>query len=194
LTGIGAENVTRHGVVMLVVVVGVAGVALAVAVAVAVAVIVVGSRGDGGADLPDHVGVVLQVVDGDTFDLEIGGRTERVRLIGIDTPEIAHAEGGSDDAVDECYGPEARDYLRSELPAGTEVRLSRDIVGRDDYGRLLAYVHRRTDDVFVNEALVAGGYARVMTIEPNDTFHATFVAAARSAHAADRGLWAACTG
>ena len=81
------------------------------------------------------------MIDGDTFDVDIGGRQERVRLIGINTPET-HVEHGPP----ECFGPEAAEYTSSLLPVGTEVRLTRDVVGRDDYGRLLAYVYRRSDD------------------------------------------------
>jgi micrococcal nuclease len=74
------------------------------------------------------------------------------------------------------------------------VRLERDTVGRDDYGRLLAYVYRRADDVLINELIVARGYARPLTIAPNDAYRSTFVAAALAAKAADLGLWAACAG
>ncbi len=150
---------------------------------------VVRMRRDSGPDLPPDVGVVDLVIDGDTFDVDIGGRQERVRLIGINTPET-HVEHGPP----ECFGPEAAEYTSSLLPAGTEVRLTRDVVGRDDYGRLLAYVYRRSDELFVNEAIIAGGYARPLTIDPNDAYSARFVAAATSAEADDLGLWRACAG
>ena len=127
------------------------------------------------------------VVDGDTVDIEIAGREERVRLIGIDTPETYVTDGPP-----ECFGPEASAFTQSLLPIGTEVRLTRDVVGRDDYGRLLAYVHRRSDGLFINEAIVAGGYARPLSIAPNDAFAARFVTAATHAEADDRGLWEAC--
>jgi len=87
---------------------------------------------------PDAIGdglaVVTHVVDGDTIDVEIGGRTERVRLIGIDTPETKKSN-----TPIECWGPEASAFTASLLPEGTEVRIERDVVGRDDYGRLLGY-------------------------------------------------------
>ena len=70
----------------------------------------------------------------------------------------------------------------------------RDVVGRDVYGRLLAYVYRSSDDLFVNEAVVAGGYARVLTIPPNDAFAGQFADDAAAAAAAGLGLWHACTG
>ncbi len=139
--------------------------------------------------LPPDVGIVDEVVDGDTIDVDIGGREERVRLIGINTPEIAH-----DDEPAECCGPEAAAFTSEQLPAGTQVRLERDVVGRDDYGRLLAYVYRRNDDVLVNELIIAAGYARPLTIPPNGAFADRFVAAATAADAAGTGLWAACAG
>ena len=85
-----------------------------------------------------------------------------MRLLGIDTPEI-HVEDGPP----ECFGPEAAAFTASLLPAGTEVRLERDVVGRDHYGRLLAHVYRRADGLFVNEAILRKGYAQPLTIEPN---------------------------
>jgi micrococcal nuclease len=140
-----------------------------------------------GGPRPVDTGVVTAVVDGDTIDVKVGGREERVRLIGIDTPEL-HLDDGSA----ECYGPEAAAFTSELLPPGTRVRLERDVVGRDDYGRLLAYVY--TGRRLVNEAIVGEGYAQVMTIEPNGVFHERFVAAARAADAAGLGLWSACAG
>lgn len=157
--------------------------------AVVVAVLVIATRPPDGDGLPPDVGVVEYVVDGDTIDLEIGGREERVRMIGINTPEIAH-----EDEPAECFGPEAAAFTSDLLPEGTEVRLERDVVGRDDYGRLLAYVYRRSDGALVNELIVAGGYARPLTIPPNDTYAEVFVAAATAADAAGTGLWSACAG
>ena len=164
-------------------------IAVVAIVAVATLVIARARPGNGGPDLPADVGVVDFVIDGDTIDIEIGGRHERVRLIGIDTPETYVEDGPP-----ECYGPEASEFMRTLLPVGTEVRLTRDVVGRDDYGRLLAYVYRRDDDLFVNEAIVAAGYARPMTIRPNDAYSPRFVAQATAAEAADLGLWRACAG
>jgi micrococcal nuclease len=155
---------------------------------VAVAAFVVVTRDGGAADsLPPDVGVVERVIDGDTIDLSIGGREERVRMIGIDTPEL-HGTGGTA----ECMAGEALAFTASELPAGTEVRLERDVVGRDDYGRLLAYVYRRGDDMLINELVIALGYAHPLTIAPNDTYRERFVAAAHAAEAADLGLWGTC--
>jgi micrococcal nuclease len=139
--------------------------------------------------LPRNTGVVDAVVDGDTIDVRIGDRDERVRLIGIDTPETHVTDGPP-----ECFGPEASTFTASLLPVGTEVRLERDIVGRDDYGRLLAYVYLLDDGSLVNETLARQGYARPLTIAPNDALAARFVAATVAAEADRLGLWAACGG
>ncbi|HWL42755.1 MAG TPA: thermonuclease family protein [Ilumatobacter sp.] len=133
------------------------------------------------------------VVDGDTIDVVIDGRTERVRLIGIDTPEVAHTgtpERPGNPA--ECFGDAASAFTGRLLPEGTPVRLERDVVARDDYGRLLAYVYRADDGVFVNYELARQGYAQPMTFPPNTAHAERFVDAARLAEADDAGLWAAC--
>ena len=139
----------------------------------------------------DGTATILQVVDGDTIDVRIGGRDERVRLIGIDTPETKKPNSPI-----ECYGPEASAFTASLLPVGSVVRIERDVVGRDDYGRLLGYVHLLTDhgaDTFVNMEIIRRGYATPLTIEPNSVFAPEFAQAARDAEAAGLGLWTACS-
>src|SRR4051794_37145832 len=129
---------------------------------------------------------VDHVVDGDTVEVVVGRRHERVRLIGVDTPEV-YVERGPPD----CYGPDASAFTKRLLPPGTPVRLERDVVGRDDYGRLLAYVFL-ADGRMVNELIVDGGNARPLTIPPNVAYAARFVAGAKAAEAAGLGLWGAC--
>ena len=136
---------------------------------------------------------VTEVVDGDTIDVEIGGRTERVRLIGIDTPETKKPN-----APIECYGPGGERLHRVRCsPSAPRCCIERDIVGRDDYGRLLGYVHLVDADggatTFVNLEIVEQGYATPLTIEPNSTYARDFAAAARRAERADLGMWAACS-
>jgi endonuclease YncB( thermonuclease family) len=142
------------------------------------------STGSNGANA-----TIERVIDGDTVDATIGGHDEHVRLIGIDTPETKKPN-----TPIECFGPEASAYTESLLPSGTEVRIERDIEARDDYGRLLGYVYRASDGLFVNLAVVADGYARPLTIPPNVAYAADFVQAARDAEAADLGLWGGCSG
>lgn len=131
----------------------------------------------------------MRVVDGDTVMLDFGDVTDTVRLIGIDTPETVRP-----DSPVECFGPEASAFTKSLLPEGTSVRVERDLEARDDYGRLLGYVHRTADGLFVNLAIVEQGYARPLAIAPNTTHVDAFVQAARRAERADLGLWGACGG
>ena len=143
----------------------------------------------GAAPRPAGVGVVTDPVDGDTVDVDLGGVDERVRLIGIDTPEsVAH------DRPVECFGPEAKARLAELLPRGTEVRLERDVEARDRFGRLLAYVFRAEDDLHVNLVLVQEGYAEARRFEPNVTRQAELDRAEDDARAANWGLWPACGG
>jgi micrococcal nuclease len=132
---------------------------------------------------------VEYVVDGDTVDLIVDGSEVRARLIGIDTPETK-----KENTPIECFGPEATAYTESLLPVGTPVFIERDVVARDDFGRLLVYIHRPDTGVFVNLEIVANGFAQPLTIPPNDTYADDFVAAARAAEAADLGLWSSCRG
>lgn len=131
--------------------------------------------------------IVTEVVDGDTVIAEVADRTERVRLIGIDTPE---ATGGF--LPVECFGDEATAFTKSLLPPGTEVRLTRDAEARDRYDRLLAYIHRADDGLFVNLEIAAHGYAEALIINPNTIHAGAFYAAAAAAREQGLGLWDAC--
>lgn len=157
----------------------------------ALAVLLAGCGGGPTSDSGDAT--VTRIVDGDTIDVLVAGREDRVRLIGIDTPEVAHEAFGDRPANDaECFGDEASAFTASLLPIGTAVRLERDVVGRDDYGRLLAYVFRADDGLFVNHEIVLAGYAQPLTIAPNVTHHDLVVDAAREAEREGAGLWSAC--
>ena len=133
---------------------------------------------------------VRRVVDGDTVVVIFeGGRTENVRLIGIDTPE---KPGGNLPA--ECFGAEATAFASVLLPPGTPVLLTGGAETRDVYDRLLAYVHRAADGLLVNMALAREGYAATLSIPPNTDYAAHFTAAVEAARAENLGLWAACGG
>jgi len=129
---------------------------------------------------------VVRVVDGDTIKVAIGGRTDRVRYIGVDTPETVKPG-----TPVQCFGHEAS-ARNAALVAGQEVRLVPDREARDRYGRLLAYVYRASDDLFVNAALVRDGYARTLTIPPNDRYATRLRKLQAEARADRRGLWKAC--
>jgi micrococcal nuclease len=121
---------------------------------------------------------VIRHTDGDTLWLSGIGK---VRLIGVDTPEVY--------GQDECYGHEASDFVERLLPLGAPVTYSLGVEERDRYGRALAYVYL-DDGRFLNLMLVRRGYAQPLTIPPNDEFAGRFVAAARRARRHAVGLWA----
>ncbi|HJV08386.1 MAG TPA: thermonuclease family protein, partial [Acidimicrobiales bacterium] len=138
------------------------------------------------ATLPAGVDVeVIRVVDGDTL-LVTGG--ERVRLIGVDTPETV-----DEDRPVGCFGKEASTFTASVVPPGTAVRLVGDAEQRDRFGRLLAYVYRQADGLFVNAELLRRGFAQLLTIPPNIAHTDEFAALARQARESAQGLWSACT-
>jgi len=118
---------------------------------------------------------LVRVLDGDTIEVEIEGRTYRVRYIGIDAPERGQA-----------FYAEAASANR-RLVEGKPLRLVRDVSETDRYGRLLRYVF--AGEVFVNRALVEGGYAQAMTVPPDVSCAGAFRAAEREARSAGRGLW-----
>ena len=130
---------------------------------------------------------VVHIDDGDTIDVRIGGVTERVRLIGIDTPETKKPN-----TPVQCYGHEASAFTAAFLPLGTEVRLERDAEPRDPYRRLLAYVYRAGDGAWLNMELARGGYARQLSIAPNTAHADELGAAVDLARLARVGLWGAC--
>ena len=125
--------------------------------------------------------LVVRVIDGDTVELENG---ERVRYLGIDTPETVHP-----DKPVECYGPEATERNK-ELVEGKTVSLLQDGPDRDGYDRLLRYVF--VDSTFVNGDLVWGGYAYARSYGDVPLFYQTLVQLERSARERERGLWEAC--
>lgn len=122
---------------------------------------------------------VKRVVDGDTFELATG---EKVRMIGMDTPETVKPNHPV-----EAYGKEASNFTK-ELLTDQKVTLKFDVEPYDKYKRLLAYVYL-SDGTFVNEKLVRDGYARIMTIPPNVAHSDLFLAAEREAREQNRGLW-----
>jgi micrococcal nuclease len=150
---------------------------------------VVGLLACGGNTAPSGDGVVVSVADGDTVEVRLNGRTENVRLIGVDTPETVHPTKPVG-----CYGPQASAFTKQLLPPGTKVRLVRDAEARDYYNRLLAYVYRSSDNSFVNLELVRLGYGVPLNIEPNSAHRQEFVDAAFTAQQAQLGLWGACHG
>jgi micrococcal nuclease len=138
---------------------------------------------------PPGLATIVRPVDGDTVVVQVGGVEERVRLIGIDTPESVSRQRPV-----ECYGPEAKHRTAELLPAGTSVQLERDVEARDAYDRLLAYVTRADDGVLVNLLLVTEGYAESARFAPNLAHQAELDRAEADARAGERGLWPVCGG
>lgn len=136
---------------------------------------------------------VIRAIDGDTIEVKlINGKTETVRLIGMDTPEVVHPTRG-----EEPFGREASDFTRRTL-AGKGVYLELDAAERDRYGRLLAYVWlsrpERGDEAEVRERmfnarLLLGGYGQLLTIPPNVRYAEMFRRFQAEAREAERGLW-----
>jgi micrococcal nuclease len=126
-------------------------------------------------------GVVVRVVDGDTIHVRVGDRVEKVRYIGVNTPEVHHPRKG-----EEPGGRQALAVNRTLVERRT-VRLETDVQSRDRYGRLLAYVW--VGDVMVNAELLRRGYAQVMTVPPNVRHQDLFVTLQRDARERERGLW-----
>ncbi len=160
---------------------------LAAVVAVVLGVVDLAACGGAPPAAAPGVAVVVEVVDGDTITVRVGGREERVRLLGIDTPETV-----APDSPVECFGPEASARTHELLAPGTAVRLERDVEVRDRFDRLLAHVVRADDGLFVNEVLAAEGLADALVIEPNVAHRDRIAAAVGTARAEGRGLWGAC--
>lgn len=121
---------------------------------------------------------VVRVIDGDTIELENG---ERVRYIGIDTPETLDPRKPV-----ECFGAEAS-KKNKELVEGRAVRLEKDITDRDEYNRLLRYVFM--GDTFINLELVRQGFAHSYSYPPDVKRQEQFLTAEREARETKRGLW-----
>ncbi len=136
--------------------------------------------------------LITRVVDGDTLQLE---NSQRVRLIGIDTPEMHESDklnrdstrSGTDRATIQKLGRRAYDFTRN-LVEGKRASLEFDVERYDRYGRLLAYVYLK-DGTFVNAKIVEKGYASLMTIPPNVKYADTFLRLYQEARENRLGLW-----
>ena len=130
---------------------------------------------------------VLKVVDGDTIDVQINGYTERLRLIGINTPESGEARKPV-----ECFGKEAAAKAKALLD-GKRVKLEADIItqqgDRDQYGQLLRYIHLPDGRNF-NKLMIEEGYAYEHTHDKPYKYQKEFKQAQRTAKKKKRGLWA----
>lgn len=132
-------------------------------------------------------GRVVRTVDGDTIQVRLASGVEKVRYIGIDTPEVHHTTRGEEP------GGRAATEVNRRLVGNRAVRLEPDVQARDRYGRLLAYVWVTGPDgaeIMVNAELVRLGYAAVLTVPPNVRHAELFRKLAAEAREQHRGLWA----
>ena len=124
---------------------------------------------------------VARVIDGDTIELESG---ERVRYIGIDTPETVDPRNPV-----QCFGVEAS-KKNKELVESKEVRLEKDVTDKDRYGRLLRYVY--VGDDFINVELVRQGFAYSYSSPPDVKYQGKILEVQQEAEQTKSGLWNAC--
>lgn len=125
---------------------------------------------------------VTRTIDGDTIEVLIDGNTEKIRLIGIDTPESVHP----DQSKNVPEGKIASEFTKSKLE-GKQVAIELDVEERDRYGRLLAYVW--IDNVMFNKTLLSEGLAQVSTYPPNVKYVDDFLALEKQARENSVGLW-----
>lgn len=134
--------------------------------------------------VPRTDGLVTTVVDGDSIHVILGSTTERLRLIGVDAPEVRHP-----DQPAECFGEEAALFTRRSLE-GRSVRIEYDVERRDRFDRLLAYVFQ--GGKLFNTTLVAQGYAIERSYPPNLAYQEELRRAEIDARRNRRGLWDVC--
>jgi micrococcal nuclease len=130
--------------------------------------------------------VVARVIDGDTVELSTG---EKVRYIGIDTPEVNNNSYKS-----QCFATQAK-AANKRLVLGKQVILEKDVSNTDRYDRLLRYVYvvnKTGKKIFINKQLVKEGYATVFTYPPDVRYAEVFVKAEKHARNNNKGLWAMC--
>jgi micrococcal nuclease len=124
---------------------------------------------------------VERIVDGDTLEVTMKGKKEKVRLIGVDTPETKKPN-----TPVMFYGKEASAFTKKRLESKT-VELEFDVEKMDRYDRLLAYVW--IEDELFNRTLVQEGYARIATFPPNVKYVDAFKQDQETARNKKKGLW-----
>lgn len=126
---------------------------------------------------------VISVVDGDTIKIKYEGKEEKVRLIGIDTPESVHP----DKTKNTVYGKKASDYTKNLLE-NKKVKLEFDVQKNDKYGRLLSYVYLENGEM-LNKKLLQEGYAKIATYPPNVRYVEEFKQIQEKARKDKVGFW-----
>ncbi|MBB6449945.1 micrococcal nuclease [Geomicrobium halophilum] len=132
-------------------------------------------------------GTVVNIVDGDTFDVNIRGvGDERVRPIMVDAPEICH-QHDPPECEPEPFGEEATEFAVDVL-LGETVYLEPDVSERDPYDRLLFYVYVEEDQMF-QEMLLEEGLAEVVVFEPDVRYREEFYEVQEEAQEQEKGMW-----
>jgi len=127
---------------------------------------------------------VVRVVDGDTVKVRIDGRNRRVRMLGLDSPEMPG----------ECGAKTATRMLTAVLPPTTVVRLISDVTQprKDRYGRLLRYLHVLRTNTDMSLWQIRHGNAEVLVVGDEFTRFGRYTSAQDAAKAHQRGIWGAC--
>jgi micrococcal nuclease len=140
--------------------------------------------------------IVEKITDGDTFSVIFNGRKEKIRLIGIDTPESrrnkrsqlqSDQEGINQETVVKM-GKQAKEFISTLIKKGDRVKLEFDVQERDKYGRFLCYVYL-SDGTMLNEIIIRGGYAYPLSIAPDVKYEKKFLDAFKFARENNKGLW-----
>jgi micrococcal nuclease len=120
--------------------------------------------------------LVTKIIDGDTIEIQ---RNQKIRLIGIDTPESGN-----------CYFDESKNFL-SNLILNKQIKLEIDVSETDKYQRLLRYIY--LDNILINDYLVSQGYAKIYTVPPDIKYQKLFQESQNLARNENRGLWQKCS-
>jgi len=140
---------------------------------------------------------VIKITDGDTFQINFNGKKEKIRLIGIDTPESRINKKArkdalkSDESVEDivALGKEATKFVKTLVKVGDELIIEFDVRERDRYGRLLVYAYL-SNGKMLNEVIIKSGYANPLTYPPNIKYQKLFLEAFHFARENKLGLWA----
>ncbi len=143
-----------------------------------------------------ELSIVIKIIDGDTLWVHYGGQRERVRLIGIDTPESKvntkakrdAEKTGQDIKTITAMGKRATKYVSSLVKPGDKVTIEFDVLQLDWSGMLLGYVYL-SNGKMLNEEIVKAGYANVITMPPNIKYQDRLLKSLKEARESKWGLW-----
>ncbi len=140
---------------------------------------------------------ITKIVDGDTFGVLFKGKKEKVRLIGVDTPESRKNKKAIKDSERNAkdlnkiigLGKQAKEFVKSIVKVGDELKIEFDVRERDQYGRLLAYLYMKNGKM-LNNYLIEEGFASPLTYPPNVKYEELFRSSYKTARENNKGLWA----